>query len=314
MSASGNSINYNIRTSKSVERRMILSVVKELFKSVAYSERRYIGFGSTYFTDFKLFHKELHFDKLISFELEESLKLRVEYNKPFRCIDIKIGKSTDLLPFINWQENFKDVIWLDYDDHLNYDIFNDVEMVFSNMKYGSVYLMTCNKQLKYSTIAEFDSEFGELVPNGTSTNDFKGENDFLLIRKMLMNKIEEVIRGRNYSLPEEEHLIFRQLFFFTYRDGAPMLSYGGYLDLKINAFTLQSFNLNDFEFISTGDVRYNIDPPTISLKESFLLNSHLPNTEEGFIDEEAILFIPISDRNKYRKLYKFLPSYMDVIQ
>ena len=47
MSASGNSINYNIRTSKSVERRMILSVVKELFKSVAYSERRYIGFGST---------------------------------------------------------------------------------------------------------------------------------------------------------------------------------------------------------------------------------------------------------------------------
>ena len=151
MSASGNSINYDIRTSKSVERRMILSVVKELFKSVAYSERRYIGFGSTYFTDFKLFHKELHFDKLISFELEESLRLRVEYNKPFKCVEIKIGKSTDLLPFINWQENFKDVVWLDYDDHLNYDIFNDVEKVFSNIKYGSVYLMTCNKQLKYSS-------------------------------------------------------------------------------------------------------------------------------------------------------------------
>lgn len=93
-----------------------------------------------------------------------------------------------------------------------------------------------------------------------------------------------------------------------------MLSFGGYLDLKSNEFTLQSFNLNDYEFICTGDVRYNIDPPTISLKESFLLNSHLPDTEEGFIDEATIEFIPLSDRNKYRKLYKYLPSYMDVIQ
>lgn len=90
-----------------------------------------------------------------------------------------------MLPFIDWQENFKDVIWLDYDDHLNYDIFNDIEKVFSNMKFGSVYLMTCNKQLKYPSITEFDSEFGELVPNGTTTNDFKGENDFLLIRRNL---------------------------------------------------------------------------------------------------------------------------------
>jgi hypothetical protein len=39
----------------------------------------------------------------------------------------------------------------------------------------------------------------------------------------------------------------------------------------------------------------------------------LPNSEKGFTNEEILDFIPVAERNKYRKLYKFLPSYMDVI-
>ena len=153
MSASGNIINYNIRTCKSVERRMILSSIKELFKSVPYNQRRYIGFGSTYFTDFKLFHKELHIDNMISFEIETSLERRVEFNKPFKCISARLGKSTDLLQDIEWSDNIKDIIWMDYDDSLSYDMFNDVEQIFSNMSAGSIYLMSCIKQLKkYQTI------------------------------------------------------------------------------------------------------------------------------------------------------------------
>jgi len=313
MSASGNIINYNIRTCKSVERRMILSTVKELFENVSYTNRRYIGFGSTYFTDFKLFHKELHVDKMLSFALEKDILKRVEFNKPFKCVKIIIGNSTDLLPNIEWDESIIDLLWMDYDDPLSYDMFNDIEHIFSNANAGSVYLMTCNKQLKYESISEFDSVFGELVPSDISINDFAGEKDFLLIRRMLLNKIEEVIKGRNHTLPEQHHLIFHQLFFFTYRDGAPMLSYGGFLDLKSNEFTLKNYHLNNFEFISTGEMRYIIDPPVLSFKETFLLNCHLPNSESDFINEEELNFIPISDRNKYRKLYKFLPSYMDVV-
>lgn len=312
MSASGNIINYNIRTCKSVERRMILSSIKELFKSVPYNQRRYIGFGSTYFTDFKLFHKELHIDNMISFEIETSLERRVEFNKPFKCISARLGKSTDLLQDIEWSDNIKDIIWMDYDDSLSYDMFNDVEQIFSNMSAGSIYLMSCNKQLKkYQTIEEFD--FGELVPIDIHISDFSGEKDFILIRKMFMNKIEQVLNGRNQSLEPDQHFVFHPLFFFTYRDGAPMLSFGGYLDIQANNFSLANYHLDNFEFIKTAADRYDIDPPSISIKETYLLNSHLPNTEEGFIDEVELDFIPVSDRNKYRKLYKFLPSYMDVI-
>lgn len=314
MSASGNSINYNIRTSKSVERRMVLVALSEIFKQVPYSKRRYIGFGSTYFTDFRLFHKELHIDNMISFESEESLKKRVEFNKPYKCIQIIEGKSTDKLPLVEWNEDLTDFIWMDYDDELSYDMFNDAEQVFSKMQVGSVYLVTCNKQLsQYETIDEFNEVFGELSPADITIKDLSGEKDFLLIKRMFTNKINETLKGRNHALPKEKKLVFRQLFLFTYKDGAPMISFGGYLDYEGNEFSLAKFNLNNYEFIKDSNDRYIINPPNISYKESYLLNSHLPNSEEDFKNENEIDFIPLTDRNRYRKLYKFLPNYMDVL-
>lgn len=313
MSASGNTINYDLRTAKSVERRMISTVTKELFKSVNYNKRRYVGMGSTYFTDFKIFHKELHIDNMISFELEEDLKKRVEFNKPFSTIDIKIGKSTDILPKIDWDKSV-DLIWMDYDEKLQYDYFNDIEIIFSNISLGSVYLMTCNKQLNnYNSIEEFNEIFGELVPNDINIKDFNGENDMFLIQRMLLNKINHILQARNYSLPANQQLIFRQLFFFIYRDGAPMISYGGYVDLKNNNFELSNYNLNKFDFIKTNNEYYRIDPPIVTHKEINLLNSCLPGTPKKFEAYKKIKFIPKKDRENFRELYKFLPTYMDVL-
>jgi hypothetical protein len=314
MSGSGNIINYNIRTSKSVERRMVLVTLAELFRNVSYDKRRYIGFGSTYFTDFRLFHRELHIDNMISFESKDSLKKRVEFNKPFKCIDVVLGKSTDKLPLIPWDEDLIDFVWMDYDEELNYDMFNDVEQIFSRIHAGSVYLMTCNKQLsKYKSIVEFEGVFGELAPTDIEYTDFSGEKDFLLIRRMLINKINETLKGRNYSLSKDQKLIFRQLFLFTYRDGAPMISFGGFLDYDNNDFLLKKYNLENYDFIKVSNERFHIEPPNITYKEAYLLNSYLPNGEEEYREEDEINFIPLPDRNRYRKLYKFLPNYMDVI-
>jgi hypothetical protein len=252
---------------------------------------------------------------MISFEMVSSLQKRVEFNKPFKCISARIGKSTDLLQDIDWNPYIKDIIWMDYDGNLEYDMFNDIERIFSKMSAGSVYLMTCNKQLKQfeSNLPEFSEKFGELVPFDISEKDFSGQNDFLLIRKMFINKIEQVLRGRNQSLQPDLHFKFHPLFLFTYRDGAQMISFGGYLDIHSNNFTLGQYHLDNFEFIKTNEERYIIDPPSVSVKETYLLNAHLPNSEKGFTNEEILDFIPVAERNKYRKLYKFLPSYMDVI-
>ncbi len=313
MSGSGNIINYNIRTSKSVERRMVLVALSELFRKVPYNKRRYIGFGSTYFTDFRLFHKELHIDNMLTIEAEANLIKRVKFNLPLKCITILEGKSTTVLPSISWKEKLNDFIWMDYDDELNYYMLNDVEQIFSNMQGGGVYLFSCNKQLSKHTLESFNEEFGEVAPSDLSLKDFTGEGDSKLIRKMLISKIKDTVRIRNYKLSTHDQLIFRPLFFFTYKDGSRMVSFGGFLDYKSNSFKLQDYNLDNYDFIFETDKPYIIDPPHITYKEAYLLNSHLPNSEKNFQSETEIDFIPISDRNRYRKLYKFLPNYMDVI-
>ena len=57
------SLNYEIRPCKFVERKMLLSAfarIIPLFKQ----EYQYIGFGGLSFTDFKLFHRELHINRI----------------------------------------------------------------------------------------------------------------------------------------------------------------------------------------------------------------------------------------------------------
>ena len=315
MSASGNKINYNIRTAKSVERRMVMDVVKSLLMYDDIKKCRYIGFGSPYFTDFRLYHKELHISNMLSFEIDESQRRRVEFNKPFKCINIKIGKSTNLLPYIDWTEYSKDFIWMDYDNELDYSMFLDCETIFRNVQAGSIYLITCNKQLsKYSeNIDIFNEDFGDIAPIDINNKHFTGESDFSTIRRMFLNKIGETLSYRNSGLPENEKLVFRQLFFFTYKDGAPMVCFGGLLDFLNSGYSLKKRDLDKYDFIRTGEDRYIIDPPNLTYKEIHLLNSYLPDSPNRFENKKSISFIPKKELTKYRKLYKYLPNYMDVL-
>jgi putative O-methyltransferase len=314
MSSSGERINYSLRTAKAVERRMIVSSVKEIMKTNT-KKYRYIGFGSFYFTDFKLFHRELHIDSMISVEGKKSLEKRVKFNRPYKCIDIEIGLSNVVLPGLSWSNEIKDFVWLDYDGRLHPSMFNDVQVFFSRASVGSIYLMSCNKQFPENyTKEKADEEFGELIPFGSTNLDFNGENDHKTIRKMFLLEIKNVIDNRNLAiLDPNQKLVFKQLYYFTYRDGAPMISFGGLIDTVGNAFTLEKYNLDSFEFIVENDVFFNIAPPNITNKEYYFLNKFLPSDEANFVKIRGIDFIKEEDLKKYRNLYKYLPYYMDVV-
>ena len=60
-------INYETRPFKFTERKMLLSTFIRLSNKYE-SPYQYIGFGGLTFTDFKLFHKELHIEKMHSIE------------------------------------------------------------------------------------------------------------------------------------------------------------------------------------------------------------------------------------------------------
>jgi len=313
MRTSGERINYNLRTAKAVERRMIVSSVKEIMK-VSASTYRYIGFGSIYFTDFKLFHRELHIDSMISIEGAKKLEKRVKFNRPYSCIDIEIGYSSTVLPRLNWPAEIKTFAWLDYDGALESSMFADAYLFFSKAVAGSIYLMSCNKQFPENYTKErAEEDFGSLIPFGVDNAGFSGENDHKTIRAMFLKQINDALMARNITIVNpDEKLVFHQIYFFTYRDGAPMVSFGGYLETAGKNFTLKNYNLDSFEFIVQNDAAFHIAPPNITNKEYYFLNRFLPSDEAAFLKIRGMNFINESDLKKYRNLYKYLPYFMDV--
>jgi hypothetical protein len=78
MPGSYEKINYGLRPAKCIERKMMCEAFRRLSEFGSVESYRYIGFGSTYFSDFSLFHKHLGITNMISMEQDEHNAPRFE--------------------------------------------------------------------------------------------------------------------------------------------------------------------------------------------------------------------------------------------
>ena len=108
-------INYALRPNKNVERKLILECFNTLKAKFNIEAYRYIGLGSVWFSDFILFHKFANLKKMISIEI--SSKNRFDFNSPFSCVKVKLGKTTQVLPTLPYRD--PTICWLDYDGILS---------------------------------------------------------------------------------------------------------------------------------------------------------------------------------------------------
>lgn len=307
-----NKFNYELRPAKFTERRMLLASLQEICSEIGLDKYDYIGLSSPFFTDFKLFHKELHIDNLVSIEGSQInyIKERMEFNRPYKCIEISMGLSTKVLIQQNWDK--EKIVWLDYDGGLEMFMFDDIEILFKNLLPKSLYLVTCNSQLKNYDKNSFKDKFKGLVPFTVSNKDFTSENSHSTLRSMFTKHINRILDERNLTLPVHEQLTFHQIYFFKYQEsrGAKMFTLGGIVDYKNKVFSTADFNLDRFEFIKTADNPYEILVPKLTIREVDYLNQRLPDDPENLIAD--IKFIPEAEIRKYSKLYRYLPNYLDV--
>lgn len=305
-------LNYETRPLKFTERKMLLASLSRLINHFG-NDYQYIGFGGLAFTDFKLFHKELHINKLYSVEAGDFSEEKIRYNCPFNFI--KIIKKLSTEAFLEIDITKKSIIWLDYDKTLNDYFFNDVVSLFSKLPQGSIYIMSCNRELKSDKtrksyeVEEFSEEFGDYIPFELTNKDFASSNDFKTIQKLLMYHINTTLKDRNNS--ENSDLAFKQIYNILYQEnrGANMYTFGGFI--HNNDFNHTDLNLADLDFISSGEEIYEIDIPNLTRKEIELANSTIYNDEkEKEIFEQKI--ISIEDLDKFKKTYKYLPVFYDI--
>ena len=301
--------NYELRPCKFVERRMFIMSLSRIIARFG-GDYQYVGFGGLSFTDFKLFHKELNIDRMISIEAGDDIVTeRLEFNKPYSCISIQRGLSTEQLTHIDFDR--KSIVWLDYDEPLQDYYFDDISYVLGKFVVGSVIAISCNTKLHMKkdtpyTDDEFRAKFGIHIPADIGDNCCLGVNSALTIMRMIRQSCESTINERNQAL--DVKLRFRPLYFFTYRDGSPMMTYGGVV--LPEQFNDGDLNFEGLNFI--GEEKYDIDVPLLTMKEAIKLNQVLNDNEK---EENEIIALNILDRegiDKYKALYKYMPNYFDV--
>ncbi len=315
--ASYNIFNYHYRPAKSIERKLFIELLKELYGVNQNKDLGYIGLGSVFFADFKLIHKELGLSNLINIEMNEDDMLRFEFNKPFSCIKLKWGKTTDVLPNINWTTG-KKILWLDYDQSLQPYMFEDIDTFFSEAPSESFFLLTCNysfhRYLSENVYNEekFKKDFEGICRLDVTKEELTKKNAPILVQEMIKDRIESNLSSRNAALSDEEKLEFHQLIFITYQDGAPMFTYGGYLLRKELARDFKKLQINKLPYVRSGEDFLNLQSPVVTTQELDAMNNFLPNYPSRFLSIKKITFIPEEERKKYLTTYRYYPNFVEI--
>lgn len=315
MPGSDQKINYQVRPAKSIERKMLCDLIREIQLVRADGEMRYIGLGAKYFTDFLLLHNEFGITDMISIEAEKERQIRYEFNKPLKFIQMWYGTTNEILPQIDGFKEKMNFIWLDYDDAFEESMLVDIETICRNIDIGSMFFISCNYSVGGTIPSEkresFKKNVGVFFDESIEKNNYTTKKMPLVIKKLIDSQIDKTVEMRNrlgQALVE-----YKQLLFLTYQDGAPMMTIGGILvDQELKEKIENSRLFDKYWFMSYDDKVVAIEIPKLTNKEIQLILKNLPLTEEEFLEQEEMFFgIEYEEISKFERIYRYYPYYSE---
>jgi hypothetical protein len=333
--ASYERINYALRPAKTIERKMLADGFQRLTAFATLSSYRYIGFGSTYFSDFIMFHRALNITNMLSIEKDVENADRFEFNLPFKCVKMAYGKSTDVLPTLKWSK--RTIAWLDYDGPLTADVLADVAVFSANAASGSVLVISVNAnagddendpstesiegQPTEATesnspaaraarrLERFKGRVGHAkVPTDVTAKDMRQWLFADACKRIVTNEINGTIRARNGVLEEEDRFIYSQLFNIHYADGAKMLTVGGIIYTKGEEPHFREAMFDGLPFVCTNGDAYAIEVPNLTYREIRSLEKQMPCAEGTVLKAPGV---PVDDTQRYARVYRYFPTFAE---
>ncbi|MCJ2143687.1 O-methyltransferase [Methylobacterium sp. E-066] len=269
-------VNYSIRTNKAIQRSIIFDSLGVASKYLPLNEHVYIGFGSIWFTDFIIAHKQLGIQNMLSIESNPIGVSRARFNSPFRTIRVEEGHSSVVLPKIlneNWYPGRPWIAWLDYDYGPDDTVRDDIDFIASRAPANSILLLTVNVGPKYLGNSPRQREdnlrrtFGTSVAHDAGRAQFDQESYIKTTSRTLTNYAQAsvVAAGRP--------LTFVPCFDVAYRDGTPMLTVGGAIANQVVQQHLATLSQHR---TWPGRAPNLIEVPPLSIKEASAMQSLLP--------------------------------------
>ena len=288
---------------------MIFEALRRLDRLVALPFYRYVGFGSPYFVDFRIAHRELGITNMVNVE-HEGDEPRFNFNRPFGGISLEFGESGDVLDRLDWTG--PSIVWLDYDKRLSHFQLADVELVISKMAPGSVILITTSAQPEEdlaSRVASFNERLGDYMPFGLTDPELLGGwRTAELYCKILQELLATTIKVRNEGAQANAVLRYRQWFNFHYSDGTRMLTVGGILIDAGRDAHVDGLGMGAFPFVREGPEAYRIEVPQLTLGEMAYLERAFPCEP----NETGLSFLSDGEIRSYQEIYRYYPRFAHV--
>ena len=326
--ASFEKINYLLRPSKQIERKIIIDLLARLNLTIPISKYQYIGMGSIYYFDFILMHKYFNINKMVSID-NKSCKKRFLFNKPYDFVDFENCNTSDYLYRHNYSKN--SMFWLDYDGHIIANDFlkEDVSILGKNCSKGDIFFITINCETpKEKDRLSFLNEFSAYIPPEDNTIKKVTPSFFpQLVQQILLNMIADSC--------EHNPNKFLKIASFTYKDGTLMYTLGGIFTDSEDELR-DSFAANElFQF--GREKIYNIRVPNLTYSEKYYLDSNINGIEEliryakeywdnkininetveekvnDYLAQELAFELSHADLENYIKYYRYVPQYFETL-
>ncbi len=310
MPASYRLVNFRLRPAKAVERKMIVEVCSRLGAFSNLLGFRYIGFGSPFFNDFALMHRRYGITNLICIERESQDKDRFLFNRPFDCIEMRWGESTEVLPNLQW-DGIPSIIWMDYDDPINEEMLSDIGTIFRQVEPGSMALFTVQAEGRAFTsedrgpLDQLKTDLGDSVPADATPQNMRGKSFQRLIRRIVDNECQRALSLRNAAVPPQNRVEYKQLFNVLYADDVRMTTVGGVIYRADQSQRVANCEFGDFDFLREGDDPFEIKVPPLTYKEQMRLSAALPS------GNSAPPFLAPGDVSGYSTVYRYYPTFME---
>jgi len=309
--ASFERINYSIRPAKSTERRMMVEAFGHLAAIAPLTEYQYIGFGSTFFIDFKLLHRQLGIRSMISIEKEIEKRERFLFNRPFSCVKMHFGTAGEYLS-TNWRRSRRSIIWLDYDYRLDNDVLADIDRVIERAASGTFLAITVDADLGRSRDIwpDIDRELGLDRLPGWVDGKRRSLMGWGLARAYLEIADSSLRATLQRARPGWR---WHQVLHFRYADGARMLTLGGVLvspDPGESA-RFEACRFDQLPFYRPGADAFEIRVPNLTGAEIATLSRRLPGLTARDRGRLRKLAISDQDVDDYQALYRYVPQFVE---
>lgn len=302
---------YDLRTSKQIERRMVIDALIKLsrrgFDIGAY---QYTGMGSIHFVDFILFHRLLGIKKMLSVEYSTKIIKRVTFNRPYRNISLAFKAIGDVIPELS--PDRKHILWLDYDFQLNSSIITDVVNAAAALSAGSILLVTVDVEppvdrgigtpIKWRRY--FITQCGTFCNPGWPLADYAQSKLHRVNVRILENAINAGLAGR-------ADVAFHALFNFSYADGHQMLTVGGVIGTDGERRAIDACDFEGAVYLrrTFATPEYEVPRFVLTRKEKLYLDAAMPITK-GWKPRDFEM--EDEDITAYSQIYRFYPSYAEL--